>query len=119
MGAVGSAATCKDLSCGPHAHCAMGNLGAQCVCNVGFQGNGFICRTPLHLTMYPLTQSRTGQVRSQIADLRVSTLEGNIVVTTYRDMSDGHRGYLMVGRAAPDGMQWHAPVLFSNQSQAF
>lgn len=120
IGSTAGPSSCEDLTCGEHAHCAMDSVGARCSCNMGFQGNGFVCRTPLNLSMTPiLIQSQSGPVRSHLADLRVATLQGNVVVAVYRDVVDANKGYVMLGRAASHGMQWHPPVLFSSQSQAF
>jgi len=120
MGAVGSASACEDLTCGDHAHCAMKTNGAQCFCNEGFQGNGFVCRTPLQLTMSPLLlQKQEGQLHLKMADLQVTTLDGNVVVVVYRDTMNGNKGYVVLGHVGPDSMKWHTPVLFSNQSKAF
>jgi hypothetical protein len=37
----------------------------------------------------------------------------------YRDISNAHKGYALLGHATAGSMRWHPPVLFSNQSQAF
>lgn len=60
-----------------------------------------------------------GQGQGRMADLKVSTLQEDVVAAVYRDMVNENKGYLMLGRAAPEGMQWHPPVLFSNQQKAF
>jgi hypothetical protein len=67
----------------------------------------------------PLLHSQPGEAQMKVADLRVSSLQGDIVAAVYRDVTDGNKGFVVLGRAAPEGMQWHAPVLFSNQSQAY
>lgn len=120
IGAVGSASTCQDLTCGPQSYCSMDKaLGARCLCKAGFEGNGFICQTPLQFTAMPILQNQVGQARNQFADLHVSTLQGNIVMAVYRDISKGHKGFAMLGHASDAQMKWHAPVLFSQQSQAY
>lgn len=55
----------------------------------------------------------------QVADIHVSALQGDTVVVVYRSISNNHRGYALLGHATPNKMLWHAPVLFSSDSQAF
>lgn len=129
IGAAGDAGTCEELTCGEHAYCTMdrargshpdiGAIGARCVCNAGYQGNGFVCHTPSEFALTPLLPSQPGAPHLQLADLHINTLEGNVVIALYRDITNSHKGYAIVGKAGPDSMKWHAPVLFSKQSQAF
>jgi len=120
MGAVGSASRCQDLTCGAHAYCVTERtLGARCLCKDGYQGNGFVCKTTTQFAMHSLMQFQPGQVRPQVADIHVSTLQGDTLVAVYRDISNSHKGYALLGHATADNMRWHSPVLFSNQSQAF
>jgi len=120
MGAVGSASRCEDLTCGAHAYCALHKtMGAQCLCQDGYEGNGFICKTPQQFSIHSLLQFSAGERRPQVADVHVSTLQGNTIVVVYRDLADSHKGYALLGHAAPDALRWHPPVLFSKDSQAF
>jgi hypothetical protein len=120
MGAVGSAAQCQDLTCGAHAHCTTdAQLGAQCICKDGYQGNGFVCKTPALLSVHSLMQFQAGQQRAQVADIHVSTLHGDTILVVYRDIAKSHQGYALLGHAAPDTLKWHSPLAFSNGSQAF
>merc|ERR1719453_782953 len=120
MGSVGSAARCQDLTCGLHAYCAVEkSLGAVCRCKDGYQGNGFICKTPTQFAIHSLLETQSGQAKQRLADIHVSTLKGDTIVAAYRDISDGNKGYLLLGHATPESMRWHPPVLFSHQSQAF
>jgi len=120
VGAVGSASRCQDLTCGSHAYCTLDQkLGARCLCKEGYQGNGFICKTPTQFTVHSLMQFQTGQARPQVADIHVSTLQGDTIVAVYRDIANAHKGYALLGHASVDSMRWHAPVLFSNSSKAY
>jgi hypothetical protein len=39
-----SPTTCSDLTCDPHATCAMSDTGATCTCNPGYSGDGTTCQ---------------------------------------------------------------------------
>jgi len=120
MGAVGSASSCQDLTCGDHAYCtASSSLGAKCLCKDGYQGNGYICKTAMQFAAHPLMQMQQGQVPPRIADIHVSTLQGDTIVAVYRDISNSHKGYALLGHATPNSMHWKSPVLFSDNSKAF
>lgn len=120
MGAVGSATSCEDLTCGEHSYCTMEkSSGARCMCKDGYQGDGFVCKTAEQFALHSLSPFRPDQRQMQIADVHVSAIQGDTIMTVYRDMTDNHRGYAMLGHASPDKMVWHPPTLFSRDSQAF
>jgi hypothetical protein len=120
MGAVGSASRCEELTCGAHAYCAVdAALGAQCLCKEGYQGNGFICQTPMQFAIHSLIQFQPGQPHPKVADINVHTLRGDTIVAVYRDISNAHKGYALLGHATPENIRWHSPILFSNESRAF
>jgi hypothetical protein len=120
IGAVGSATSCEDLTCGAHAHCSYDSAsGARCSCKDGYQGNGFVCKTPMKFTAHALMQVTPGQPQAQIADIQVSTLQRDTIVAVYRNVRDDHRGYAMLGHVTSDEMLWRSPVLFSKESQAY
>lgn len=120
MGAVGSASRCQDLTCGSHAYCtADKRFGARCLCKEGYSGNGFVCKTSRRLAAHSLMQNHPGMEPPRLSDIHVSAIHGDTILAVYRDISDSHRGYAMLGRAGPTNMRWHPPVLFSNESKAF
>lgn len=120
MGAQVGAASCQFLECGAHAFCeAAAEGGARCRCQEGYEGNGYVCNPPTRLSERPLFQLSPGVPRPQVADLRVSTLRGNLVALVYRDVSKSNRGYVMFGKAERTGVNWSMPLLFSNRSEAF
>jgi len=114
MGAEGRAESCQFLSCGEHAYCSSTPDRAECRCMAGYEGNGFICKSPRHALEQPLFALSSTPPR--IADLHVSTLRGNHVAVVYRDVTKQHRGYLMFGLADLAGMVWKAPLPFGNGS---
>lgn len=120
MGARGSALSCDDLFCGNHAYCTVSALeGAQCNCEEGYEGTGFVCNPPRSLNMHALIRVQPNAPQPQVADLHVATFDGNRLGVAYRDVTRSHQGYLLIGRAGASEVDWDAPVLFSNQSMAF
>lgn len=120
MGAKGSVLSCDDLSCGAHAYCAVSEpSGAQCFCQEGFEGTGFVCNPPRRLSMQALIYVKPNMPPPQVADLHVATLDGKSIGVAYRDLSKSHRGYILVGLAGESEVSWDEPVLFSNASMAF
>lgn len=119
MGAEGSAASCQELTCGPHAFCmALATGRAGCRCEEGFEGNGFICNPPLVQFLERPLFSAAGR-QPQVADLHVATLRGSRVAVAFRDVSQLHKGYIILGQVSQKGVAWGPPALFSNRSQAF
>jgi len=120
MGAVGSVASCSDLTCGVRAFCdEQPGLGAFCRCNDGYEGNGFVCNPPTRFTPHALIEFNPRAPFPELADLHIGTFRGNRVAVVYRDISKRHGGYFMLGRAARDGVRWGEPALFSGDSTAF
>lgn len=120
MGAVGSVASCSDLTCGSRAFCEVQpGLGAYCRCEDGYEGNGFVCNPPTRFTPHALIEFRPDAPFPEIADLHIGTFSGNRVAVVYRDASRQHGGYFMLGHAAPHGIDWGEPALFSGASTAF
>merc|ERR1719199_1891031 len=73
----------------------------------------------MKFTAHALMQVTPGQPQAQIADIQVSTLQGDTIVAVYRNVRDDHRGYAMLGHVTSDEMLWRSPVLFSKESQAY
>jgi len=118
MGATGGAPTCDDLTCGMHAVCETNiEKGPHCACEDGYEGDGFVCKPPVHFTPHSLIQRVTPA--PQVKDLHVTVFEGVRVALVFQDISKGEMGYLMLGRATPAKMIWAEPVLFSNDTKAF
>eukprot|EP00928_Gymnodinium_smaydae_P016293 TRINITY_DN16089_c0_g2_i1.p1 TRINITY_DN16089_c0_g2~~TRINITY_DN16089_c0_g2_i1.p1 ORF type:complete len:648 (+),score=131.85 TRINITY_DN16089_c0_g2_i1:60-1946(+) len=132
LGSQGFAASCAELSCGPRASCADGSgtagagaeresgVGAaRCLCDEGYEGNGFVCNPPRNFsTRALLGVAADGQAR-RVADLSVVGLGSGTVVVAFRDLAQENRGYLLVGHRSKTGVRWNTPVPFSGESQAF
>jgi len=119
MGSRNAVASCRLLTCGNHAFCKLTNSGARCLCEDGYEGNGFICNPPSHPVTHLLFSAAAGRHGPRVADLHLVALHGQGVAIAYRDITNSHRGYVMLGTAGPTQMVWNTPVLFSNASAAF
>lgn len=121
MGAQGGATSCEDLTCGDHASCFSSiTEGAKCQCDSGWTGNGFICKPPAGSAQGAmLLQGGRSQVNLQVADVHVSSLDGSNVMVTYRDISNGHGGSLMLGQVGATSVKWGKPIHFSGESKAY
>eukprot|EP00747_Dinoflagellata_sp_TGD_P183210 gnl/TRDRNA2_/TRDRNA2_37932_c0_seq1.p1 gnl/TRDRNA2_/TRDRNA2_37932_c0~~gnl/TRDRNA2_/TRDRNA2_37932_c0_seq1.p1 ORF type:complete len:554 (+),score=127.71 gnl/TRDRNA2_/TRDRNA2_37932_c0_seq1:247-1662(+) len=120
MGAEGGVAVCEDLTCGSHGYCAVdAAIGAKCYCKAGYQGDGFVCKPPSQFQPQALIKYASTQSTPQVADMHVSLLQDGHVGVAFRDMSDVHKGKVMVGKPNIDGMTWGEPVHVSDGSSAF
>eukprot|EP00927_Polykrikos_kofoidii_P055384 TRINITY_DN49655_c0_g1_i1.p1 TRINITY_DN49655_c0_g1~~TRINITY_DN49655_c0_g1_i1.p1 ORF type:complete len:662 (-),score=90.18 TRINITY_DN49655_c0_g1_i1:86-1930(-) len=120
MGGVGSASSCQELMCGARAFCVeVAAEGARCHCQEGYDGDGFICNPPAHLSPHALLFASPNQPLPQVADIYVSTLSGNTVAVVFRDLTKSSRGFLLLGVAEPSGMRWGLPSCFSSESKTF
>jgi hypothetical protein len=120
MGAEGGVAVCEDLTCGSHGYCAVdAAIGAKCFCKAGYQGDGFVCKPPSQFQPQALIKYASTQSLPQVADMHVSLLQDGHVGVAFRDMSDVHKGKVIVGKPNIDGMTWGEPVLISDGSGAF
>lgn len=122
MGAKGSAPSCADLTCGEHAVCALTlDNGPECACEEGYEGDGFICRPPVHFTPHPLLDKfkKDSEGTRQVADIHMIVFQKTRVALVFRDISKGHQGFFMLGRAGIDEVGWNAPKIFSNGTKAY
>jgi len=116
MGAKGGTMSCDDLTCGPHAYCqAASPIAAECVCEEGYEGDGYLCSMPTTFLAHPLTNTTV-----QAFDLDLTTFNGsrNLAVV-YRDAQKTEQGYLSIGRASPVAVKWTPPVAFSSGAHAY
>lgn len=120
MGAKGSAPSCEDLTCGEHAVCEDSVLeGAQCKCEDGYEGDGFLCKPPISFTAHPLIPFKTKGPAPQVGEIHITVFQKSRVAVVFRDISKGEKGYFMLGRAGVAKMAWNYPKLFSNETKAY
>jgi len=126
MGARGGTSTCLDLTCGLRAYCDFSEVvGARCVCDAGYQGDGFVCNpptvlSPTSLFQVPIPGIGQRSEAPQVADLSIASLgNGKWLAAVYRDIGNFQRGYVMVGKVHQGGATWSHPQGFSGESQAY
>lgn len=108
MGAKGTTSQCRDLTCGEHAYCKMTpEDGAMCLCDEGYEGDGFLCRggsTPTAHLLVP------GDAKAFDIDLAVFNGAKNLACV-YRDAASA--GFLTLGTTSPVTVTWSPPLLIS------
>jgi len=119
MGSGGTAASCRDLSCGERAYCGDSEKGAKCLCQDGYEGDGFVCNPPSRVTPRALLQGKINEPVPQVADVSVLALRDHTIAVVFRDTTKLHKGYMMLGTVGLTGTTWTEPVVFSNESQAY
>merc|ERR1719428_2260059 len=76
MGAKGSAPSCEDLTCGEHAICEDTVAeGAGCKCEDGYEGDGFLCKPPIHFTAHPLIPFESKGPAPQVGEIHISVFQ--------------------------------------------
>eukprot|EP00397_Hematodinium_sp_SG-2012_P021224 GEMP01021910.1.p1 GENE.GEMP01021910.1~~GEMP01021910.1.p1 ORF type:complete len:561 (-),score=95.96 GEMP01021910.1:608-2290(-) len=94
--AGGSGRSCSETSCGLHATCTRTTLGAECVCDEGYQGDGMHCEAPAafvpHQLLYDGAEGRSPQVQDSTV-----FVFGDRVAVIWRDITHGNAGYLKLG----------------------
>jgi len=113
-------ATCKDINCGVHAACTNTMLGAQCVCNEGYVGDGQNCNAPVAFVPNRLLQDGISGISPKVADIHVAVFAANRVVSVWRDESHAGAGRMMTGDVAGTGViEWGAPEKFTWNGKAY
>jgi len=93
---------CEQVTCGPHASCTETTLGAECICNEGYVGNGRDCAAPAAFIPHHLLHE--GQsLHSQARDVHVAIFGPNNVAVVYSDAARGGMGRTVVGNIAEAG----------------
>lgn len=115
MGGGDNAESCESLTCGDHASCGIGRDGAECSCDEGYVGDGFICEEPKVFLAKPLLPANMSS--TQVTDLSMSRL-GSTLLVTFRTVADD-RGYVVAGQVTPAHVKWSQPMPFGNGSSVF
>lgn len=113
-------ATCKDINCGIHAACTNTMLGAQCICNEGYVGDGQNCHAPVGFTPNRLLQDGISGISPKVADVHVELMANDRVVSVWRDESHSGAGRVMTGDVLGTGVvEWGAPEKFTLNGKAY
>jgi len=122
MGAAqkgGSGKGCETVTCGLHASCTRTTLGAQCVCDEGFVGDGLHCAAPAaFLPQHLLVDGALGRSR-KVADLTVTNFMGEKLAIAWRDVTHKEQGVMMLGKATSGGVEWAPPERFTKTGKGY
>jgi hypothetical protein len=106
--------------------------GAQCICDQGYMGDGTECALPRAMAVpnFVLTDGPLGKSK-QIAEVHVSTFGGAgsdtgtrpagkaRIAVVYRNLERKNKGYLVIGTAEGENVEWSAPMRFSEKTEAW
>jgi hypothetical protein len=114
LGSRSAAPSCGLLACGPSAECkaAAGARGYRCYCKVGFEGDGFACKSveviaAALLTAQPIMGMRLSrEVPPDVRDIHIAVLSPVLIAVVLRDASLGNQGYLVPGRVTETQVVW-------------
>merc|ERR1719436_1963096 len=88
---------CADITCGEHASCTRTTLGAECVCDEGYQGEGKHCNPPAAFVPRKLLYDGPNGLSPQVRDIHVHVHETRIAVV-WRDISHDNGGFIKIGQ---------------------
>jgi len=121
LGSSAAAPSCSLLRCSEHAECIESDGQATCRCRQCFEGNGFHCRaTACSIGLYEqpllvLTAAALAQSEAQYAaDIFLAVYSKDRLALVFRDPSLSDVGFVMVGEAGEEVVQWSPPQAFSN-----
>jgi len=118
LGGQSPAPSCSFLACGEHAKCSIGEKGARCECEPCYEGDGFRCRavpcTPQTLGSafrirggmplgYPVVPRET---TGETAELKLVVFGKDQLAVFVREISNGDRGTLILGRVVDTEVTW-------------
>jgi hypothetical protein len=109
----GSGRSCKDVTCGEHASCSRTTMGAECVCDEGFEGDGMSCTAPSLFVPQRLLRDGLRGRSSRIADVSVNMFMGYQLVVAFRDISNFNVGTVMIGDFTDGHIHWSPPEKFA------
>lgn len=113
--------SCEQTQCGLFSSCTDTAVGAQCVCNEGYVGNGKDCAAPPEFMPHHLLFQGSGTVQPKATNMHVSLFGRNNIAVVFVDMARGGDGRVVVGNVREAGMAVMSPPdSFTNLgSQAF
>lgn len=112
--------SCEDVDCGANAGCTQTTKGAQCVCKMGFVGDGKDCTAPENFVPRHLLLSGSEGAITRAAEVNVAELQGSKVVVVWRDLSHKDQGRLAIGIIRGAGrIEWGTPEKFSGDQKAY
>lgn len=92
----GSGRSCSEISCGLHASCTSTTLGAECVCDEGYQGDGLRCEAPAAFVPHQLLYDGAGGRSPKVEESAVFVF-GDRVAVVWRDVTHANAGYIKLG----------------------
>lgn len=119
--ATSRGSACERTECGTHSSCTDTTLGAQCVCNEGYIGQGKNCRAPAEFMPHLLLMQGANTQKTQARDLHVTIFGKNNIAVVFSDVSRGGIGRSVIGNVGDAGMATLSPpVSFTEgETQAF